>query len=58
MSIVVARGGRIYGLSQKAGAVDWRPWRSGAVESPFPAFWLSRFRPTELNIRVHIYPIF
>ena len=52
-SNAVARGGRVYGLIQKPEAVDWAPRGPGAVESAFFGFWMSRFRPTELIIRVY-----
>ena len=40
ISTAVARGGRVYGLSWVE-AVNWGPWGSGAVESPFSALQVS-----------------
>ena len=44
---------RVYGFVQRPEAVDWGPRGSGAVESTISALWTTRFRPTELIIRVY-----
>ena len=52
-SVAVARGGRVYGLEYPQETVDWAPRGSWGAESTLSWGYSSRFRPTELKIRVY-----